>query len=140
MKHNEKIILFSALFGLIAVFAGTIGLYATFGRWLEREHTETMFSGWAGETGIIFCELLLSLIFTIGLAFVLWALQRLEFARGFLIMTGISRIGISLMMLGIFYSRGWYFILDPNGNSKYTYLVLVFGALQGVILLSARKN
>ncbi|MEW6467729.1 MAG: hypothetical protein AB1458_02330 [Bacteroidota bacterium] len=141
MRHNEVILFFSTIFGLLAVLVGAVGLYADFGGWtLYDTESAAAIKAWMGQAGLILGELLIGLVFAISTILALVVARQTATLKGTMMTLGFARLALSALLFASFYGKGWYFILDPNGNSLYAYLVLLFGALQGFSLFLGRKE
>lgn len=141
MKSNAKLLVISSVFGTAALLSAVMGLYAEFGSWLDGPNDSAWaVTYWTGKAGVIICEALFSVVFVLVSLVLLWVTERTEQTRTILISAGLFRILLSLIFFISFYRTGWYFILDPVGHTKFAFLVLIFGALQGILLLFARRQ
>ena len=135
IKPNEKILIYSAIFGVIAFISGAIGFYIRFG---GGENTQ-----WRGSYGIVMSEMFITLSFILLTMILLWAAARWNHVRSGMLIAGVSRLALLLILFFVFYKEdysNWYYILDPIKNDVSAYFVVIFGGLQGIALFFARKQ
>ena len=140
MKRNEKVLLFSAAFGLAAALIGAVGLYSDFGSWLRDEPFAKLPQRQMGEQGIILGQVLLNFVFVLAAVLLLFIVKNKPGTRPVFWLLGALCTGISLILCISFFGCGWYFITDPLGAQKYTWFLLSFTALQGLSFFSAGRD
>ncbi len=133
----------SAIFGLISILIGAIGLYVDFGGWLTYDlkgSSPDVLKYWTAKDGLVLGQVLINFVFVLAAMLCLVLIKMGHTIFPFLAVCGMLYLLISAGLFLVYFKEGWYYITDPAGHSKFAIWVLLFGLGQGAEFFFAKKD
>lgn len=132
----------ATILGIASLVIGAFDLASTFGYLLNFKVNGygSVGKGTFGQAGLILCELIITLAFSIAGALFAGLATKINGLKGVLIFLGVSRLFLLFLILGIYWKTGWHYVLDPAGRHIGAYLILFLSLLQGIAFFPIFKG
>ncbi len=135
-------LIIAVISGLLSVIVGSAGISRAFLSYMQQTSllfTPEVSSESLGMLGIIICEIIINLAFSIsGTALLIF--KDSKHVKTFSFAAGVSRLALLTATLAAYWSPAWYHIFDPAGKNQYAYILMFLTLVQAGGFLCAKKK
>ena len=134
MNKSQSGLAIATILGLASLIVGAFDIAGTFGFLLDHEASGygSVGKGTMGQVGLILCELLITLAYSIAGALFAGLADKIKDIKRIAIFLGVSRLILLFFILAVYWTIGWHYVLDPAGRHGGAYLILLLSILQGI--------